>query len=258
MEDVADERTSRSPERVLWAKGLFGRAFAYFLRPFYLPVRSKVLQIRWRKNADSRRLDFRWNETHFNRIALVNLLLSKFEAPKYLEIGCAGNALFDSVPAIDKVGVDPLMGGNVRLTSDDFFANNTSKFDVVFIDGLHTYEQVRRDVQNSIMNSNPGSWIALHDMLPRTWIEHHVPLLSPGAWTGDVWKVAFEISKTPGLDFRILKIDHGVGVVRVVDPSAKLTDLRDELITAEFSYYIENLEKLPVFTWEESQEWLRS
>ncbi len=195
----------------------------------------------------------------FNRIAVVNLLLNKFEDPADLQIGCASDGLFNSVPVQKKTGVDPSSGGNVRKTSDAFFATNNDRFDVVFIDGLHTYEQVRRDVTNSIKSLNVGGWIALHDMLPRNWIEQHVPpIVSGEVWTGDVWKVAFELKETNGLEFNILKIDHGVGVIKVLDAKAVLTDLRDDLLYKEFSYYYENIDKLPIAEWNDAQEWLRS
>jgi len=51
---------------------------------------------------------------------------------------------------MNKIGVDPERGGNIRMTSDHFFKVNKSKFDVIFIVGLHTFEQARRDVLNSI------------------------------------------------------------------------------------------------------------
>jgi hypothetical protein len=188
----------------------------------------------------------------------VNLLLCKFNDPCYLEIGCASDELFNSVPTLKKIGVDPSSGGNVRKTSDDFFESNDTSFDVVFIDGLHTYEQVRRDVINSIKSLNKGGWIALHDMLPRNWLEHHVPIITQGAWTGDVWKIAFELVKTQGIEFKILKIDHGVGVIRVMDSKATLPDFKSDLLHQEFSYYFNNLKKLPIVEWKDAQDWLRS
>ena len=51
---------------------------------------------------------------------------------------------------VNKIGVDPERGGNVRKTSDNFFKNNKKEFDVIFIDGLHIYEQCRKDVINSL------------------------------------------------------------------------------------------------------------
>ncbi|MFI5135627.1 MAG: hypothetical protein ACHQD9_07220, partial [Chitinophagales bacterium] len=46
-------------------------------------------------------------------------------------------------------------------------------------------------------------WIVLHDLLPRDWLEEHVPRLSD-TWMGDVWKCAFEVAETPEIDFRIV------------------------------------------------------
>lgn len=238
--------------------GILDRAIPGFLRPFTNRLKHKYLLRKWSHHADARSFNWNWRKAHFNRIAAVNLLLKKFENPAYLEIGCASNALFDSVPVLKKTGVDPFSGGNVRKTSDAFFEGNEARFDVIFIDGLHTYEQVRRDVLNSIKSLNEGGWIALHDMLPRTWIEQHVPIVSTGAWTGNVWKVAFELIETEGIEFKILKIDHGVGVIKVVDPKAVLKDLRKVLSQKEFSYYFENIHKLPITEWRDAQAWLRS
>ena len=43
-----------------------------------------------------------------------------------------------------KVGVDPVSGGTIRVTSDNFFRTNKEKFDCIFIDGLHKYAQVKK------------------------------------------------------------------------------------------------------------------
>jgi hypothetical protein len=86
------------------------------------------LQNKFSHNADHREILWDWKSIQYNRIALVNLLLSKYESPKYLEIGCASNSLFDSVFAYDKVGVDPAKGGTIRKTSDEFFKKKSNKF----------------------------------------------------------------------------------------------------------------------------------
>ncbi len=249
-------------------RNLFFRALFYFLRPItsHYCLRPIVSYARhyfdlkkWVNHSDDRVLDWDWANTNFNRFAVVNILLSKFQNPSYLEIGCAADDLFNSVPVPveKKVGVDPFSGGTVRNTSDDFFQVNEMQFDVVFIDGLHTYEQVRRDVINSIISLNAGGWIAIHDMLPRNWIEQHNPCISQGAWTGDVWKVAFELIQTEGIEFKILKIDCGVGVIKVNKQRAELKDFRGELLDKEFAYYYDNLNKLPIIEWGDAQTWLR-
>jgi hypothetical protein len=209
----------------------------------------------WIHHAEPRHFDWDWKATNYNRIALVNLLLAKKHDPAYLEIGCASNALFDSVPVRHKVGVDPAEGGTLRTTSDAFFAGNKTRFDVMFIDGLHTYEQVRNDVINALRHLNHNGWVALHDMLPRNWLEHHVPRLQ-GNWTGDVWKVGFELAQSEGIDFKILKIDHGVGVFRKLQENATLHDMTSELHQQQFAYFCDNLEKLPLVEWGAAYNWI--
>ena len=100
--------------------------------------------------------DWNWKDIRYNRIALVNLLCASKLGGNYLEIGCQCNICFDAVPMMNKIGVDPQSGGTHREYSDDFFVSNTTYFDVIFIDGLHVYDQVRRDVVNSINFLKPG------------------------------------------------------------------------------------------------------
>ena len=74
---------------------------------------------------------FRWD--------LIEYLIEKYNYKEYLEIGCDKDQLFSKISLKKKIGVDPYSGGNIRKTSDDFFLSNNKTFDLVFIDGLHTY-----------------------------------------------------------------------------------------------------------------------
>jgi hypothetical protein len=196
-----------------------------------------------------------WNSTCFNRIAVVNFLISDIVGCKYLEIGCASNSLFSSIPLEEKIGVDPARGGTHRMTSDLFFSNNSRKFDCIFIDGLHTYDQVKTDLINSLTVLEYGGWIVIHDMLPRNWVEAHVPMITGGAWTGDVWKLAFDIVQSNDLDFRIIAIDHGVGVLRKKTPQAMLDTTHKDISIEKFKYLFDNISKLPVVNWKDFIQW---
>lgn len=234
----------------------------YILRPFGPQFRRfgyRLSYIRHFADSDPRRFDWNWNSINFNRASVVSLLLSTFKSgnPKYLEIGCGSNATFDTVPLTEKVGVDPWTGGNFRGTSDFFFSQNHSLFDVIFIDGHHEYNQARRDLENALKVVKPGGFIILHDMLPRTWIEEHVPIVSVGAWTGNVWKLAFELIGTAGVEFKIFKIDCGVGVVKVNTPDVKLLDLRGELNPRKFSYFADSVGRLPLVDFEQGKAWIK-
>ncbi|MDE2357604.1 MAG: class I SAM-dependent methyltransferase, partial [Alphaproteobacteria bacterium] len=213
----------------------------------------------YRAHESPTRFDHDWAAIGYNRISLVNLLLSGTPDGDYLEIGCAGNDLFDSVMAARKVGVDPVRGGTHRQTSDDFFsAWRGGKFDVIFIDGLHTYEQVRRDLVNALAWLKPGGWIAMHDMLPRDWKEEHVPQIQSRGWTGDGWKCAFELAETPDIAFRLIAMDHGVAVLRPTQPGIVLADCRAELAPARFSYLETHRHRLPLVDWDEGLAWVRA
>lgn len=53
---------------------------------------------------------------------------------------------------------------HIKKTSDDAFIDLINeKFDFVYIDGLHTYEQVKKDINNYKQLINPNGFIGGHD-----------------------------------------------------------------------------------------------
>ena len=84
-----------------------------------------------------------------SRQAIVQKIIDYKNYNSYLEIGTFHNELFNHINCDTKVGVDPVSGGTIRKTSDQFFKDNIQKFDCIFIDGLHYYSQVKKDIQNS-------------------------------------------------------------------------------------------------------------
>jgi hypothetical protein len=211
---------------------------------------------RYRAEAADGFFDRDWSKIAGDRKAVVRALIKATGARSYVEIGCAENLLFDTVHADRKVGVDPAQGGTHRMTSDAFFMANGETFEVVFIDGLHVYDQVRRDVANALKVVPAGGWIALHDMFPRDWIEEHTPQISTSRWTGDPWKVAFELIQTEGVEFRLLSIDHGIGVARVLRDGAMLADRRAQLADKRFAWFREHFSELPVIDWPAAKAWI--
>lgn len=160
---------------------------------------------------------FKYEKNCFKRQAFVNRAIFKFKNCKYLEIGTNKNSTFDTIPLkmSDKYGVDPVRGGNFRMTSDEFFEKNLNlKFDVIFIDGLHLYNQCQKDCLNSMKHLNKGGVILFHDMLPRCDLEQSVPP-NYHKWSGDVWKVAVELNHSKNVDFKICNIDFGVGILKL-------------------------------------------
>ena len=148
---------------------------------------------------------FRWD--------LIQHIINKYKYVNYLEIGCDKDQSFSKIKINKKVGVDPISGGTIRDTSDNFFINNKEKFDIIFIDGLHHYEQVIKDIYNSLKILNDNGHILIHDCLPRTIAHQAIPRYR-GSWNGDVWKSIVELRTKPNLEVFTCEIDFGVGVIR--------------------------------------------
>lgn len=183
-----------------------------------------------------------------SRIQLIQAALEKTQAKSYLEIGCDRDKVWKRIDCKNKVGVDPVRGGNCRMTSDKFFSLNTEMFDVVFIDGLHYYDQVSRDLNNSLKFLNDHGIIILHDMLPSTPGEAIVPIPDPlpRSWLGDVWRLAFDLAARDDITFKLVLIDNGCGVVfKKPQTPKKLTVVND------WDFYQSNWKELPLTTYEE-------
>ena len=158
-----------------------------------------------------KRLDYNWSN-YPSRFEIIQKIINKNKYESYLEIGCDKNVNFSKIEAKEKIGVDPISGGTIRMTSDDFFKTNTKKIDFVFIDGLHIYEQVRKDIINSVKFLNSNGIIILHDCLPTKIWNQIVPRIYTG-WNGDVWKAIVEARTMKNIDTYTCKADHGLGII---------------------------------------------
>ena len=158
-----------------------------------------------------KKLNFNWNLYPHRLEIIQNIIISK-NYKKYLEIGCDKDQIFSNILIDYKIGVDPVQGGNVRKTSDDFFKNNLDKFDIIFIDGLHEYGQVNKDINNSLKALNDGGIILLHDCMPKSYFHQAVPR-SRMSWNGDVWKNIVEARANPEIDTYTCFADEGIGII---------------------------------------------
>lgn len=177
-----------------------------------------------------------------HRLEVIQRIIDTIGARVYVEIGVRYGTVFLRVKAPQKIGIDPrlqipfhkkllfawdfLRNKYFSKTSDDFFAENAGlfkedKIDVVFIDGLHTYEQSLRDVENSLKYLNPGGVIIMHDCNPTTEamasssFELFKKTPNGGkAWCGDVWKtIVYVRSVHKGLEAFVLDADFGLGII---------------------------------------------
>ena len=157
------------------------------------------------------KISFNFPEDYF-RWDLIDYLIQKNKFENYLEIGCDDDQLFSKVNIRNKIGVDPVSGGNIRKKSDDFFSTNKDKFDLIFIDGLHVYEQVKKDILNSLKFLNENGMILVHDCLPDSLSKQAVPRYKM-KWNGDVWKAIVDLRQREDLEIYTCEIDEGIGII---------------------------------------------
>src|SRR6187431_2637231 len=103
---------------------------------------------------------------------LLNYIAKKIGANSYLEIGIFNPSHnFDLINVSNKLGVDPAIKNRVDVyegTSDEYFKGYDRKFDLIFVDGLHEKEQVKKDIINSFNCLNEGGVIVIHDCNPHS------------------------------------------------------------------------------------------
>lgn len=152
-----------------------------------------------------------------NHTQLLNALIEKYNLKSYLEIGVNNPANnFDKIKCEYKEGVDPAVKHKdvASITSDQYFPRSIelgSSFDLIFIDGLHHADQVKRDFENSLKCLNDNGFIVIHDVLPQNERGTLVPRQTR-EWWGDVYKFAMTMHDY-GCEFKTFNIDNGCMVV---------------------------------------------
>ena len=178
-----------------------------------------------------------------NRLFIVQDIIQKKNYKSYLEIGCFDDELFNHIKCEQKVGVDPVSGGTVRKTSDQFFESNTNKFDCIFIDGLHEYHQVKKDIINSLTYLNDDGIILLHDCLPNNFYAQATPRCQY-EWNGDVWKAIVEFRNNKDVDVYTCNADYGIGVIFKRPNKNLLNQTISDYKNLKFEEYYNNHNKL--------------
>tara|TARA_B100000787_G_C16090483_1_gene248698 strand:- start:58 stop:732 length:675 start_codon:yes stop_codon:yes gene_type:complete len=185
-----------------------------------------------------KKLDYKW-ENYPSRVKIIQEIIEFKKYNNYLEIGCDNDDLFSKIKINFKIGVDPISGGTLRITSDDFFKENKDTFDIIFIDGLHHYKQVKKDIINSLNCINENGVIILHDCMPISYLEQAVPR-SQHLWTGDVWKAFVEIRTKEDCDSYTCLADKGLGIVMKRTNKNQLSIKMDNFQKLKFKDYYYN------------------
>jgi predicted O-methyltransferase YrrM len=117
----------------------------------------------------------------------------------------------------DKTGVDPDVSGFMDIHdmgSDDYFHiyGDNATFELIFIDGFHHADQVKRDFENSLRCLSDNGFIVIHDVLPENEEGTIVPRQTR-QWWGDVYKWAMNIGQYANIGYKTFNIDNGCMMV---------------------------------------------
>ena len=190
----------------------------------------------------NKKIKYNW-ESFPRRYDIINKIIIKRNYTSYLEIGCFKDETFNQINIKKKIGVDPVSGGNLRMTSDQFFIENKEKFDLIFIDGLHVYEQVIKDIFNSIKVLKENGIILVHDCLPRK-LWYQTPTRMSDTWNGDVWKAIVECRTLENIDTYTCLADEGIGVIKVQKNNNLLNLNSSNFKNLKYKEYYTNRESL--------------
>ena len=203
---------------------------------------------------------------------LINDIAKIIDARSYLEIGVETGLTFNQVKIFQKTAVDPRFLFDYQrdfrtnlsfheITSDEFFkklAKNeikNQKFDLVFIDGLHVFEQVVKDFMNVINHMNLGGVIVIDDTVP---IDEFSALPSQkdcyrlriesgrhndGSWHGDVYKLIYILSKNEKYKIHIATVtdlSNPKTVVWMEDGEWSRFEIESRLVDKTFDELFEN------------------
>jgi hypothetical protein len=186
------------------------------------------------KRIEYKKINGKEGEQSVKRISVIQESLKAVKGKTYIEIGVAAGDTFCQVQVDFKIGVDPqkpisrlveTFSDNViyyRKMSDNFFATEAGilesrGLDVAFIDGLHTYQQSLRDVENCLRYLKKTGVIVMHDCNPNS-----LATMQPNS-CGDVWRTIVHLrSIRRDLKVFVLDCDCGLGVVTYGTPENQL------------------------------------
>ena len=123
------------------------------------------------RRIQNKRVRKRIQQDRVKRTTIINTLIERHGYKRYLEIGIGEGENFGGVKCEHKETNDVFSAPNPsfkihhKMTSDLYFSklDPNETFDIIFVDGLHEYEQTLRDILNSLDHLAEGGSIVVHD-----------------------------------------------------------------------------------------------
>jgi hypothetical protein len=175
------------------------------------------------------------------------------EPESYLEIGTRDGSSLAAFAGCDAICVDPIMRPKpaaldrsrtfcFQMTSDRFFAEVDVRaifprgVDVAFLDGMHRFEYLLRDLINTERFCHRRSTVFVHDCFPAR--ESITVRVSEGAaWAGDAWKLVPILLELRG-DLVLRRLDcppTGLLMIQNLDPGSRALQRGYHAAVAEYA-----------------------
>ena len=163
------------------------------------------------------------------RTDIINRLIKERGYSSYLEIGVENPSNnYNLINCKYKESVDPYVENfyisdqdaakyadaiTYKMPSDKFFSIVNKKYDIVFIDGMHTEQQCDKDIYNAMQHLTEYGCVVIHDCLPLT-ADMQTEKPKPGGhpWTGTVWKSILKLVRL-NVPVNVLDYDYGVAII---------------------------------------------
>lgn len=206
------------------------------------------------------------SRTTTSRTYIINKLIADNNLRRYLEVGVSNPySNYLSIRCDSKTSVDPCVQCEYfssdainefkafidhQVTSDDFFAINTQTFDIIFIDGDHSYAQSLKDLNNALRTVAVNGFVVLHDAMPLDYdstqysnFEKKLP------YNGEVWKTVISAIRQGSTNLKIgtFAFDFGVTVIKKLSENIPDIQPMDLEFTRDYSIRAIN----PVYDYKE-------
>lgn len=167
---------------------------------------------------------------------IINLLGKKFNFNSYLEIssigtGYAYNKIDDKIfttksaiyyiPDTDKIDTKKRYRKDIDIVPNKYeyhynkVRNEKTKYDIVFVDPWHTYEQSFMDLETALKLVSDTGIIVVHDCCPYT--EELIGPYKKGAWCGQTYEAFVNFRhKHKELESFCIYADYGCGLLSKV------------------------------------------
>lgn len=179
------------------------------------------------------------NKSQINSGRPLSDYLKQHSFESYLELGIFTKDTFDNINSLKKVGVDKEVKWSPThlMTTDEFFASNSERFDLTYIDANHMIDFVVRDYNNSALVTD--KLIAMHDMIPPTK-EYTAP-----HYCGDSYKMlSYLMDHRDEHNFIVLNENYGV---TFIFPPFKPIQLTDFYLSMTYDDFIRRLDSISLF-----------